>query len=415
MKVPDALIDFVQSSNYDYWDWLQDEYQFITSDNGKSVKNKIFTPGLLREIFASRKNKRWLYPDSPNRTGIYNIPRNRQELKRFLQKDEITMVLTIEGMHSLGTDTAGFSTYLKRVEAMKKTWATPIFFVTFAHHFNNLLCGHARSFPDIGTWVMNQDERKDDVFTQEGRAIIRKLLSIDRDNVFAPSEGYRILIDVKHMSAASRKEYYDEIVNPCFEKGDIIPVIASHCGYSGLRTLEAHIKACQGGKECDDYFDSSGMYNAWNINMCDEDILMIFKTGGLFGLSFDQRILGVPKSKQNKGSKNTIQALWNNIKGVLQVIYGNNGFTDAEKSAVWNCISIGTDFEGYIDPVDPYANVLDFASFELDHVKLIDNERKVSGSPACLAHLKSRADVEIAVAKLCYGNCEAFVLKHYPS
>jgi hypothetical protein len=24
MKVPDALIDFVQSSNYDYWDWLQD-------------------------------------------------------------------------------------------------------------------------------------------------------------------------------------------------------------------------------------------------------------------------------------------------------------------------------------------------------------------------------------------------------
>jgi hypothetical protein len=414
MKIPDALIDFIQSDQYDYWEWLQDEFKFISSDSGKRVSNKIFTPGLLRQIFESRDNRRSLYPDSYDAKGIYTIAKNRAELQQCLSREEITMVLTIEGMHAIGTDRVKLATCLARIDTMKKTWSAPIFFITFAHHFDNFLCGHARSLPDIGQWVMNQDSRRDGEFTDDGRKILRKLLSIDANGNRNPSDGYRILIDVKHMSAASRKQFYQEVVQPCASRGDIIPVIASHCGYSGIKTLDEQILACKNKKEKDDYFDPTGVYNAWNINMTDEDILMVFHSRGLFGLSFDQRILGVPKAQVNEGGRNTIDALWSNIKGVMQVIYDNTAIVDNEKVLAWDRISIGTDYEGYIDPINRYNTVLDFKLFSDELIKVIDRERTLPNPPSCLKHFSSLAAVENAVERLCFINAEQFTLANYP-
>ncbi|WP_287059446.1 hypothetical protein, partial [Algoriphagus sp.] len=45
----------------------------------------------------------------------------------------------------------------------------------------------------------------------------------------------------------------------------------------------------------DDYTDESWKFNAWNINMCNKDIEWIVRTRGMFGISFDQRILGITK------------------------------------------------------------------------------------------------------------------------
>lgn len=414
MKVPDDLIDFIQSNRYDYWEWLQDELKFILSDNGKRVKNRIVTPGILRQIFESRRNRRMLYPDSYDAKGIYSIPRNREELRRSLIREEITMVLTIEGMHAIGSDKANSQTCLKRVDSMKKTWAAPIFFATFAHHFDNFLCGHARSLPDIGQWVMNQDARRDGEFTDTGRAVLRKLLSIDSNGRRVAADGYRILIDVKHMSAASRKQFYDEVVRPCAAHNDVIPVIASHCGYSGVKTLDEQITACRQNRERDDYFDPTGVFNAWNINMTDEDIKMIFHTRGLFGLSFDQRILGVPKAQVKEGGRNTLTALWSNIKGVMQVIYNDNTIPASDKILVWDRIAIGTDYEGYIDPINRYSTVLDFDRFRAELVELIDGDRKGPSPPACLKGFSGYKDVEAVVDKLCFTNAEGFTMAHYP-
>jgi len=412
MRIPDRMVDIIQSPGYDYWKALTDEYQFAVSKNGLVTKNEIVTPGLLRQLFESQARRRKRFSEELNATGSYLVPKNRTELKGVLQSDTIAMILTIEGGHSLGTDAAAFATYAKRVDTIKKEWALPVFFITFAHHFYNFLCGQAHSIPDVGRWLFNQDEGLKSGFTAEGWKIIRKLLAIDQNNKPAPHEGYRILIDLKHMNAKSRQEYYEQIVNPCFDAGDVIPVIASHCGYSGRATLNDHMKKLH--EEKDEYFDETGMFNAWNINMCDEDIKMIFKTDGLFGLSFDQRILGVPKAqKESNDLQNNILALWKNIKGVVEVIYKDNNIAQADKKKIWNCITIGTDFEGLIDPINKYNSTLDFKTFREDFIHVIDTERINKTTPA-VGDFASRAQVEAAVDKFCFGNAEEFVVRNYP-
>ena len=226
-----------------------------------------------------------------------------------------------------------------------------------------------------------------------------------------PELGYRILIDVKHMAARSRMEYY-EMVKSCMEKGDIIPVIASHCGYSGMASLEEHIKWEK--KEKDDYCDPSGKFNAWNINMCDEDIEMIVKTGGLFGISFDQRILGITKSDlKNNPKRNGIRLIWENIEGIVLAAYSSKNLSAAEKPNIWKCITIGTDFEGLIDPVDPYPTSLHYEQMANNLVFEMDQARK-DPKAKHLAHFTSREEVEKWVDDFCYNNAEAFAVKNYP-
>lgn len=417
MRIPDKMIDHLQSKSYDYWDWFQDEYKFIISKSGERVTNQIISPGLLRKIFENRKNRRNLYPNSLDATGIYQIPKSNKELTDLLKQDVITMVLTIEGAHCFGSDIASYDVIEKRLIDFKKKNPYPIFFLTFAHHFDNRLCGHAKSLPDLGKFFLNQDTGKNGPFTPNGRKFLRRVLalepnssSLDSKNIPDLTNGYRILIDVKHMSARSRKEFY-LLVEERLNANDIIPVIASHCGYSGIKTLQEMMN--NEPKEKDDYFDSSQLYNAWNINVCDEDIKIIFRTKGLFGLSFDQRIIGVPKSQKTPGGRNSIVGLWSSIKGVLNVIYNDNQFS-VTKNEMWNRISIGTDNEGFIDPVNKYATVLQFEIFQQDLITAIEAERKSANPSPCVKDFVNVKQVKEVVERLCFKNAEDFVRLHYP-
>jgi hypothetical protein len=420
MRIPDAIVDYFQSPQYDYWEYLQEEYAFAVSKSGVLSTNHIVSPGLLRKIFENRRNRRALYPESLDAKATYQIPRNRGEAQQLLQRDDIiTMIMTIEGAHCFGSDTASYAELEKRLMLMKtnrQQWPYPVFFLTLAHHFDNNLCGHANSLPDLGTWFLNQSKRKNGSFTPEGRKFLRKALSLQSNdsplqsnNTPDPQAGYRMLIDVKHMAARSRKEFY-KLVNDRFQQGDVIPVIASHCGYSGQKTLDDLITSEQ--KEKDDYF--IGAFNAWNINVCDEDIMIIFKTKGLFGLSFDQRILGVPKAQKKEGGRNSLEALWDNICAVLDVIYNDSSIPAAQKHEAWNIITIGTDFEGFIDPVNRYNTALDFPTFRSEMIAYVDALRTQPNVPACLKHFTTIAEVEIAIDNLCYNNAATFVERNYP-
>lgn len=431
MRIPDEAVNYFQSSGYDYWDSLNRELEFVLSDGGKRIeKNKIFTPGLFRRILESEKRRGKYVGEELNvKQAKYLVPKNPTELNQSLEKeDEITMVITIEGAHALGTDRASIAEISRRVKHIKKEWPVPIFFITFAHHFDNKLCGHAHSIPDVGKLLLNQSNRMNEGFNTEGERIIRELLSLNKNLEKDPELGYRILIDVKHMSAKSRKEYYEKIVDKCFEKGDVIPVIGSHCGYSGRKSLDEHIKLQE--SERDDYCElcgdeshlskkakkeliekqPKGKFNSWNINLCDEDIQMIVKTGGLFGLSFDQRILGI-KSTDKKTSRNGIQLIWENINAIIESAYTNLPEEDAQK--VWKCLTIGTDFEGLIDPPNPYPSVLEFGVFAGNLIFEIEQARK-NGNLKHLSHLKNSEDVRSAVEDFCFNNAADFVKQHYP-
>ena len=139
---------------------------------------------------------------------------------------------------------------------------------------------------------------------------------------------------------------------------------------------------------------------------------MIVKTDGLFGLSFDQRILGI--TKENKSSKrNGIELLWDNIEGIAKSAYSNPNLIETEKPKIWKCITLGTDFEGLIDPIDHYPTMLEFQLFSNNLIFEIEQARKDPDAKH-LAHLKSREDTEALVDDFCYTNAEAFVKANYP-
>lgn len=413
MRIPDKVVDYVQSDFYDYWDSLRRELAFVIKDSGKVIaKNEIHVPGAILAQYKAEIKRSSRFPQEYiAKNACYRVPKSKAELDSSLANDnEITMVLTIEGAHSLGTDRANVDEISKRVQEIKKGWAVPIFFITFAHHFDNKLCGHAHSIPDQGKLLLKQNTNMNKGFNPNGRRILKEILGLDQNLEKDPALGYRILIDVKHMSATSRKEYYSEVVLPCLQKGDKIPVIASHCGYSGISTLDEHIKLMP--KEKDDYTDATGKFNAWNINMCDEDIEIIVKTQGLFGLSFDQRILGITK-KEKETKRNGIQLIWENIEAIVKSAYSNPNLTDVQKPQIWKSITIGTDFEGLIDPVNPYPTALEFELMANNLVFEVDQARK-DPKAKHLAHLKSREDVEKAVDDFCYNNADAFVKTNFP-
>ena len=413
MRVPKEMIDFYQSDQYDYWEGLLDEYAFAIGKNGMKTRNEIHFPGLLRQIFESKIRRRDRFPNILDAEGTYRIPRSRAELQQFLDEGVITWILTIEGAHSF-TGSLKIDEWLRRVDFVKKNWQYPIFFVTFAHHFYNKLCGHAHSFPNVGEWLLNQTEGRRNGFNDDGWKMIRKMLSLTENNEPLAGERYRMLIDVKHMNSWSREQYYDKIVNPCFTKGDIIPVIASHCGYSGIQTLKQQQQREK--DEGDDVFDpDSNSYNSWNINMTADDVRIIHKTGGVFGLSFDQRIMGVPVNKKNpeRTRRNSIFAIWNSIEGIVKVIYAEAALTDAEKQRAWKIITLGTDFEGFIDAIDPYPTALEFSVFRNDLIKHMQTVKQ-SKNPVYFSHVNSPAQFNQVADDLCFNNLKSFVLKNFP-
>ncbi len=418
MRIPVATINYVRSDAYDYWEFLQDEYAYISSKSGITTKNEVFTLGAARRALENNDRRREKYPDYYDAEGTYQIPRNKEEAKAIAKqnKDVMLMALSIEGAHVFGAEKETPETVLERVDYIKKEWEYPLFFITYSHHFNNHLCGHAHSLPDAASVILKQDEAMGEGFTDTGWKVLRKLLALDKDNNRVPEEGHRILIDLKHMSPRGRQQFYNQIVKPCLKKGDTIPLIASHCGYAPRKTLADIIAFESEERDGLRIQTPDGNFNAWGINMCDEDIHLIYETGGLFGLSFDKRIMGVAGGGRLKKKENTnnIHALWNNIKAVLHVIYHREDLTLAQKRGAWDCLAIGTDFDGYIDPINTYKTAIELNQFKADLLKEIKKAAALEQPPLCASDFDAEFTPELVVNKICYDNALAFTLAHYP-
>ncbi len=398
MKMPLRRIKFFISDEYDYYEELLKERDFLLSKSGEITKNKIYIPG-IRRLYKSAKKLRSKFPESLDAEGMYRVCSNYGEVSSTLDNGDIAMVLTIEGMHALGTDT-DLDKLEDRIRDLK-SWAKPVFFVTFAHHFNNFLGGHAHSFPNALRILSDQTEGMDGDILPEGAKAIRQLLSVDDKLDKDTSLGRRILIDLKHTSAKSRQWFYKHIIEPTLSKGDVIPVILSHVGFSGWQTLGETI--AYANRENDQEL-KNGFY-PWNINVCGEDVVFAAKTGGLIGLSFDQRILGDRKDRVD-----SIDLVWRNLMAMINVILESDSLLDHQKENCWEYFTLGTDFEGYIDPTQDYGNALLFDEFE---EALIQKVKELQIKEGLRYHLSSPEDAEAVVRGICFENANTFLSKHF--
>jgi len=347
-KFPIRQINRIQLNSHNYFKELLSEIKFL--------KDEINKPKIIKI-------------NGKEQTITAKIPKNKNEFNRFLQ-DENTLIIipTIEGTNTLYSGNAksvknnNLNELLRNIDSLKKELSP--FFITFAHHFTNGLCGHAKSlYGDAGIIskiikkLLNQTDGLEDNINPKGLKIIRKLLAL---NEF--SDEKRILIDVKHMNEDSRKEFYDIIRNHnSTNPNDKIPIIASHVGYSGQPSLNTFKNICKANSE-HPFKNSTGQFNEARINLTDEDVLNIFESDGIIGINLDQRIISnnkvIEEAKKRFNFKNTpeLKLFWakqigDNIIEMGKIIIENK--VENYKN-VWNLFAIGSDFDGFINPVDGY-------------------------------------------------------------
>ncbi len=280
------FIEAIDNQEFSFFDLLRDEINFI-------ILNKEFGGKRLNFLKSSED-----LVDDPN---------------------TINVLFNIEGSHALSSYKRGHHehNYLENLIEIKKRSDFNCFYLTFTHLNKISVCNHA-----YGAKIT-----KDNIFKPskiytgvgvEGFEII--------DECYSTENGPRILLDIKHMSVVARKEFYSYRRQQGYNH---IPILASHVGVTGFPLahlgqmvdkereprrkkrrgyVKVRYKTLMGigqGKE------NETCFNPWFINLYDEEILEIMKSGGLIGLILDQRVLGYDKVKPEFFAKDE----WNILNG----------------------------------------------------------------------------------------------------
>ncbi|MBV7269291.1 membrane dipeptidase [Winogradskyella luteola] len=309
----------------------------------------------------------------------------------------ISLVNTIEGGHAFETglhrkkNTADETTVLENIDTVKN-WEHKPLFITLAHHFYNEICGHARSI-SIGLIKKQQNRGLNSDISDLGFKVIDKLL----DN----SQGKRILIDVKHMSRASRKTYYQLLETIYADEN--IPIIVSHGAINGKLSIEEQ-----------DTSDSklSKQFNGADINFYDSEILRIAKSKGIFGLQLDERRIGSKRAIRNsriywpskkRRYSNKSQLIWNQIQHVAELLDKNGLFC-------WETVAIGSDFDGIVNPIKGLwtaENIADIKPFLVEKA-----ENYLKGNSLNLQAQNQISALEI-IDRLLFTNANIFLKRNF--
>ena len=338
---PDSLAALRKHT--DYFKELLSEYNYVKNQQGKS-------------------------PDGKSEFVLVN---NYKELAQALKKkDTLIGIVTIEGAHVLGGGTDAVDKMKQEdfiqlltdnIQAIKN-WEHPPFMITLSHHFWNHLAGHSKSMKRPINNVLNQNKGKNKGITEAGWHVIRELLST--------KNGKRILIDTKHMSAASRNEYYVFINNYNYVNPDNkIPVVSSHACANGFKTIDSSIAKADLIVKA-----RKGRLYKWSINISDEEAKIIHDSEGLIGLMMDKGNMGgidvvneISKEKDlQKQRKLYAQLFWDNAFQLVKAVGKKSG---------WDMIAIGTDFDGSITHMEPYPTAADLPQFQQDLLTFLEDKK----------------------------------------
>lgn len=358
----------VQREDTSYFESLKKQFQFVEEMEGVSMTIK-------------GKNYRYI------------ILRSGSELEKFIQNPaERTLILfyNIEGGHNL----------FHQVETQKETsekivpgsidyikTKKPLYF-TLTHHFYNQLSGHCKSLPPSIENLRPQKYGSDLGLRKQGEEVIRQLLS--------NTNGQRVLVDIKHMNPRARNSYY-KILEEFDSKGDQIPIVFSHGGVNGMDSFSSK-------KITNDLLHNE------EIGLYDDEIVRLVRTGGLFGLNLDERVMSSSDSlkrtrkkiRPKKRFEATSGLLWNNIEQIVMV-------TAKEKLNPWNSICIGSDYDGIINPINGFWTLKYMP--RLRKYLEDDLQQFLSDSPE-LAYNMSSTEILDAMFS---NNTIRFIVKHFGS
>jgi len=329
---------------HDYFKELNEQYNFLVNNQGASPCGKY----------------------------NYKIPANYIELEESLKSDDstINVIVTIEGAHVLGCGTEitekipveDLKQILKNNIDTVKKWKHPPFFITFAHHFWNQLCGHATTLTIATKFTCNQTPGLNTGFSELGLFVLEELLST--------KNGKRILIDTRHMSAKSRIYYLNFVSNHNKNNpNDLIPLISSHSAVNGFDKINLSdlVKDSAAKKK-------STPFCAWSLNMSSEEAIAIHESGGIAGIILDKgRHSGIDLLKSIEKLKNPEDKKESFIKLICDNIFFFIASIN-EKSG-WDVPTIGSDFDGVITHFDPYHEMSTLPGLKKDMVNYLTKNK----------------------------------------
>jgi len=318
LGIGDRRIDHLQGLR-NYFDDLEAEYDFYRQRSGHVVR---LPEGRFR----------------------YQLVRNYAEIQQARSHAEkgirtICIVPTIEGLHVLNTDLEAEPSEDRFLASLRKLkqWDHPPFFITVAHHFWNHICGHSPSLTPMVSNFIDQSEGLGGGITNLGRAVLREMLSA--------ASGPRILPDLKHMSPLARKELYALRRDGSLGSPDF-PMLFSHAACNGLRSSDNPVPGD---------LPTTASLNQASINLYDEEIVEIARSGGLIGLQLDERRIVSAEARKrvrhsllrHKVMHYRSELLWNQVQHIAEVL-------DREGLFAWDCMAIGSDFDGIIDSLNGF-------------------------------------------------------------
>ena len=389
---PRPRLDFMLSEKFDYWDEFERECRYFKSRDG------VATP------YTTHAGE--------SAVGRYDLVRSGPHLDELREHPDapLALIFSIEGGHVFsmgpGEERVPDELIFERIKRLKE-WPHPILFITLAHHFDNGICGHARSLVDIASHLMDQRERLYRGLEREGDLGLRVVRALyDLDGNLEDLGGRRVLIDAKHLSPLTRKQLYAEVLEPVAARaaegrGRTIPLIFSHVGYSGVPTLDEHIGSAL--EEDDNFF--AGEFNAWGINVCDEDLRMVHRTGGMLGICLDRRIAGVrPKAKPGPEEAGDIVA--KQIFAMIDIMQADFKSGSAEYLAAWDTMCLGSDYDGVIDPIPGYETAETLPRLRDDLAERLAAAQASRGI--------AEIGVDELVEKICWRNAYEFARRELP-
>ena len=325
----------------------------------------------------------------------WNLIADQIELRSSLAREnEIAVILSIEGAHVFNS---GLSDYGKSTSAEEvimnirkvKKWEHPPFFITFAHNFNNDLCGHAQSLEPIRYFV-DQTKGMNTGFTKLGIEALHELLSA--------KNGRPIYIDIKHMSLQSRKTYF-EILRSDYAQNRP-PTIVSHGAVNGVSIYNTSKNIAS-----DNFYPS-------DINFFDEEIEQIGMSKGLFAIQFDTRRIANPKLVR-KTIKSLFQkddpslaakVIWQQIQYIAEVL-------DNKELFGWGTACIGSDYDGTINPL-PGVWTAEYFSTIQEELLLKASSYLKSRNPLAVKENRIISPEEI-LSRFFFDNTKKFLERFY--
>lgn len=405
-----------------YWEGFLEEVEYYKKEHNTSIALGKDTTAEIQKLLSSAT----LPGNALKPTGSF-IVANRSDAPASIPPDHVITILTIEGMGILSQERMTTSDpndvalrnldkqeILNRIQYVKNR--LPVFFITFCHHFDNGLCGHARSMPVIAQKLklLDQAERVSAGFNQLGYETLQYLLSIKEQNgqiVDDPAAGRRILIDMKHMSIDGRLAVYDLVERyNTTHPAKKIPLIVSHIGFSSYATEKLVDNILQ-GKENDR--NQIAMHNAqtgelrfntWSINLGRQEVKRIIDSDGIIGICFEQNNIGVGFFENLKKKDASFHS--NLVVHQLLMMAQVSGTAD-----FWKHVSIGSDFDGVINPVDRYSSALFFTKLRKEVGDKLDSLNSAQRSGYFLP--QTSAGIAGVMDDFCFNNAFNFVTKYF--